>query len=440
MDRLHVLAGHFNVVRVTEHGSPLSPRGVSTTHSKADDFEIRPIRRGHPGEKEQHQALLDYVGAGSWGQLSHIPEDCTLAAFDGERLVSSHCYWPFTMRANGGAVKTAGVTSVGTIPEYRRRGLVRTMVERALADYRARGIPCAALWPSQAAIYQRYGYTFASMRRTYRVDVVDILFSDSNLGTQIVTRAGSVDGAREDLKTLYRKFIADRTGYFHRAKATWSRGCLKIENVQLHVAISRDASGSACGYVIYTLQPNKVANVARSQLLTIRELIWLDMDAYRSLWRFLAGHDLVGEVLWDSAPSDDPALEIWMEPRMLYHRDSMGFMFRLVDVTPALKQRQYNANGVLTVVVAGDTLAPWNNGCWQLDVSPAGANVTALPGIEGANNIIYVSIKALSSLYIGFRSARELATCGMVEGSAAAVDTAHSVFATKHAPHCNERF
>ena len=30
-------------------------------------------------------------------------------------------------------------------------------------------------------------------------------------------------------------------------------------------------------------------------------------DAYRSLWSFLAHHDLVGRVRWNDAPADDPA-------------------------------------------------------------------------------------------------------------------------------------
>ena len=48
------------------------------------------------------------------------------------------------------------------------------------------------------------------------------------------------------------------------------------------------------------------------------QLIWADLDAYRSLWSFLARHDLVGEIHWMNVPGDDPAQHILLEPRLLH--------------------------------------------------------------------------------------------------------------------------
>ncbi|MFL2523524.1 MAG: GNAT family N-acetyltransferase [Candidatus Azotimanducaceae bacterium] len=52
----------------------------------------------------------------------------------------------------------AGISVIGTRPEYRRQGLVRTIMTRAFAEQRERGQTLAGLWASQAAIYQRYGF------------------------------------------------------------------------------------------------------------------------------------------------------------------------------------------------------------------------------------------------------------------------------------------
>ena len=83
----------------------------------------------------------------------------TLCAFDGGRMVASYSTIPLTTRANGKTVAAAGVSAVGTLPEYRRQGLVRRLTTQALNDMYERGQLVAALWASQAAIYQRYGYT-----------------------------------------------------------------------------------------------------------------------------------------------------------------------------------------------------------------------------------------------------------------------------------------
>ena len=51
----------------------------------------------------------------------------------------------------------------------------------------------------------------------------------------------------------------------------------------------------------------------RNQRLTVREFIWADMDAYRSIWSFLGNmHDLVGEIVIGNVPSDDPATSIFL--------------------------------------------------------------------------------------------------------------------------------
>lgn len=167
------------------------------------------------------------------------------------------------------------------------------------------------------------------------------------------------------------------------------------------------------------------------------------MDAYRSLWSFLARHDMVGEVRWQRAPRDDPAPEIWLEPRMLRHRDQFGFMFRVVYVAAALRQRRYSAKGIVTLLIeGGDALAPWNDGCWRVAAGPEGGDVTAVApdGAQGHENLLRLSIKALGSLYIGHRTARELAAWGMIAASPAAVAGADAVFALSHAPHCAENF
>lgn len=87
------------------------------------------------------------------------PEIDFLGGFDAKKDlgVSSMGIHRYTMSVPGGAVDCAAICSVGTLPEYRRRGLLRSMMTQALEDCRARGQPVAVLWPTQAAIYQRYG-------------------------------------------------------------------------------------------------------------------------------------------------------------------------------------------------------------------------------------------------------------------------------------------
>ena len=403
-------------------------------------IEIRPAT---PEEFGQLGELTSYAYAGQFGDgpdntvtASNRPE-WSLCAFDGPRLVSTYSTIPFTMRANGNAVPMGGVSTVGTLPEYRRRGLMSRITLQAFADMRERGQGVAALWASQAAIYQRYGYGMVTVMRNYQVDITDIDFHDGDGGTSEVERLGIATGY-DLVKQVYIGFIAHRMCYLHRGRPLWHNNAFEDIDAEgpVHIALSRDGDGAPDGYMVYTLRHDRHDHPSRSQEIRIRDLAWLTPGAYRSLWSFVKRHDLVGSVRWNNAPADDPALEFFLEPRLLNARDDEGMWLRIVDVPMALAGRGWDADGELTLGIAEDRIAPWNVGTWRLGVSGG----TAEAGPAGGDADIVLPVKALALLYAGRRSARELAALGMLEGGPDALRRADALFATRHAPHCPDRF
>ena len=403
-------------------------------------IEIRPATQEEMG---QIGLMTSYVYGGAFGDgednvttRNNRPE-WTLCAFDGPRLVASYATVPFTMRANCNAMAMGGVTIVGTLPEYRRRGLLRRIVEQSFQDMKANGQTVAALWASQAAIYQRYGYSLCAVQRRYEVDTVDLnLLVQADEGF-VVGRENAAD-AMPVLKDLYRTFIADRSLYLHRATPLWQASVLGDREGEgpVHIAICRNSNQDAVGYVVYTLREGKVDHPARGQEILIRDLVWLNIDACRALWAFIARHDLVGRVVWANAPADDPAWELFSEPRMLNAEDREGVYFRVVDVPAALTARGYSEDGELVVGVGPDREAPWNEGNWHLKVINGEASVAPTSGAAD----VQLSIKSLSSAFSGFRRVGQLAGWGLVHGDADAIQRADRLFATRHAPHSPDHF
>ena len=401
------------------------------------------IRQATAEEMADFGILGGYVFGGVFGDGARnvISEDIlpewTLCAYVDGVLASIFSDIPFTMRANGRAMPLAGVSTVGTQPEYRRRGLARRIHTQAFGRMREAGQPVASLWASQAAIYQRYGYAMSTAAWSYTIDTVDIRFHDGDGGSGRVERI-DLDTGYDTLKDIYIQFVADRTAYLHRAKALWLRNALEPVKADgpVWVAVCHDHEGTARGYVVYTLRGQKVEHPARDQELVIRDLAWLDADAYRSLWSFVASHDLVGSVRWSGAPVDDPAAEFLMEPRMLNARSQEGIWSRIVDVPTAFAARGYDVAGEVTVEVEADAQTPWNDGAWHLECSPEGAHARS----SRETPDIRLNVKALASLWSGFRSASELARWGLVEGDRQALARADDVFRTRHAPHCPDHF
>lgn len=358
----------------------------------------------------------------------------TWAAFDElNRPVSSlEAYdWHLTGYAR---CSVAAVAGVGTLPEYRRLGLLRTAMTMLFAEMRQRGQPVAALYASQAAIYRRYGYSEMPGAQQYSVDPLDVQWLDGTDGTCRVSREPFNQKLRPVLGALYESFVAQRVGGFgfdSGARRSINR-LLQAESElpgtgspPTYCAVATDPSTSEPrGYAIYQLSGNWndpgsgntiVSNhPSRGEKLTVLELVWSDVDAYKSLWGFFGRHDLVGEIRCISMPPDDPAPSLLTEPRMLRATVAEGSWWRIVDVAGALESRSYSrvdGDMLLTLAVTDDeNLAPWNNGVWKLAVnaSTGTATVSKMDAATADAVDISVGIDGLASLWSGAESARTL--------------------------------
>ena len=408
-------------------------------------FDIRPATADEMGQLGV-MGSYSYGGAFGDGPNNQVATgtrpEWTLCAFDPERRIDGHATmatsfsaFPFTTRVNGRAVAMAGISTVGTRPEYRRQGLVRKIITRAFAEQRERGQCIAGLWASQAAIYQRYGFALAGGLREYQVDTTDIklLTSSDDLSVRRFDGGEALDAVRE----IYKEFIAHRTGYLHRSKSLWLNNVFTPppEDGPVYVAMVGPVTAPT-GYVVYTLRANRVAHRSRAQEIRIRDLAWLDKPSYSALWEFLARHDLVGRIIWSTAPIDDPAPDVFVEPRLLHTRDLEGSWWRLVDVPAALAQRGYDGEGALVLAIDEDDLAPWNTGRWRVEYGPEGAVVTQTDAVADVS----LSVRALSSLYSGHNSARHLANAQLLEASDTGLVQLDQMMRTRFAPHCPDHY
>jgi predicted acetyltransferase len=181
-----------------------------------------------------------------------------------------------------------------------------------------------------------------------------------------------------------------------------------------------------------------------SRQIAVDEFCWLDTDAYRSIWTFLAKHDLVGHVAVVNLPVDDPAPAIFQEPRLLKMREAEGTWWRIVNVTEALEGRTYRppmslqSCSSLTLSVSDDErLAPWNIGTFVLTLDAQGTATCRRTGSGLIDVDVTVGIPGLTNLWAGAASARTIAGWGLLTASSdEALQRADTIFATAAAPHC----
>lgn len=326
---------------------------------------------------------------------------------------------------------------MGTLPEYRRRGFLRRIMQHAIADMRDRSQFISSLWASQAAIYQRYGYAQATHNAAYSIDPQDIRFV-TPLPSPGACRRYSLEDGFPMLRQLYIDFIASRMLYLHRSRALWQNNTLDADAADgpIHLVVYHDDQDRPQGYMVYTTSSNKVDHVARSQEMMVRDMAWLTLEAYLGLWLFITKHDLVGRVRFLRMPPDDPAAVYLEEPRLLHKRATEGVWLRITQTTGALAARRYAAAGHLTIEVAGDDLADWNNSVVKLETDGPESQVT--PSATAPD--IRLDSRGLAMLYSGMHTARQLSNWGMLSGTPQGIGTADRLFQTQYAPHCPDHF
>jgi len=394
------------------------------------------VRAARSEEMDDLRHLLDYVFAEFEEHPQLVQPEWTTCAFVDGRLASSFAAFPFRVRWNGARADAAGVTAVGTLPSHRRRGLLRRTMTRAFAEQRERGQSLAILWASFGAIYQRFGYAPGTDVVSYDLDPRWAALHPWVESPGTVTMVER-DEALPTLREVYRSWSTGGTLLLHRPEATWQFGVLRKQEAKRpsQVAVHRDPSGAATGYVVYQLA--RSSPPTPDQTLTVTDFVALDAAAHAGLWRFLLAHDLVARIHVEAMPPDDPTPLLVQEPRRLGRRVSDGLYLRLVDVERALALRPYAASDRLVVEVRGDEPCPWNQGGYAIEADHGGARVrrsTETPHLS-------LPPRSLASLACGYASASALSRSGLLDARDDAVlRRADRLFATERPPFCRDGF
>ena len=391
-----------------------------------------------PATQEELKDLMRVAGNAlvmNADTFTGLEAEFTFAAFEDGKAVTSHAAWPFTMRYNGVGLPVAAVTIVGTLPNYRRRGNLRKIMESYFAFLHEKGERhIAILHASLAAIYQRYGYAIATTTVSYDIAPRYLSFAYGE------DSAGRFREAGEDdfpvLVDLYRKFREERTGYLHRGRVMWDVGVLKppLADEVLNRFIYEE-NGQPQGYIVYLIQPGKTGMMP-NQTVSIRDLVWLTPSAYRACWNLVAGTDLAASIQWPVAPTDDPLPHMLLEPRQLHATAKEGILGRIIDVEKALPPRPYAAEASLTFDVIDD-FCPWNRGPWKLETSAEGGNISRTT----EEPQLVMPVGTLAMLVFGQISATEAARMQRLDvNQPEALPLWDNAMRTKYRPACPDVF
>lgn len=337
----------------------------------------------------------------------------SLGAYDGTALVGHTCVWSLDMRVPGRTAPMAGVTMVGVLPTYRRRGVASSLLRQQLVELHENGAePVASLSATEPAIYGRYGYGLASEQVDIEVPRSRARMRPIDGVDQVSLRYADPNAVRAECAAVHAAATADRPGSFLFTD-TWQRR-LAADPPALRDGMSEltcvlaERDGELTGFTYYR---SKLAWSDRGPdgKVQVQRVHATDLASYAALWRYLLDLDLMGTASTRVAV-DEPLLDLLVDPWAAKPKLVHGLWVRLVDVDRALAARTY-ATPVDVVLEVRDELCPWNARRWRLSGDDSGASCE--PTSDQAD--LTLGVRELGSVYLGRPSLARWAATGLVE-------------------------
>jgi predicted acetyltransferase len=379
-------------------------------------------------------------GGGVWWSALEMDRNLLAMTADG-RPVGTAAAYSFELTLPGEIlVPAAGVTAVGVLPSHRRQGVLSAMMRHQLTELRARGEFLSVLLATEALIYRRFGYGPATYTQRLTVPrhqaalalpracatigaVADAPTTGSDTGSVELLRRAECG---EILEEVYDRYRRAQPGALSRPHRWWAlrAGRPPVSPAPRYVAVHRDADGVPDGYASYS--------VGEPGTLTVDETIATDDAVFTALARFVLGHDLVTQVVFEHFPPEHPLrwqLADFNAGQVSDHTDWLWV--RLLDVPRALTARGWFTDGELVLDVDDPFLG--ERGRYLLTVRDAHAD--CVPTDREPD--LSLDVSDLGSVYLGGTVPSTLVRAGHIRahrpGAATLADT---LFRAERSPHC----
>lgn len=384
---------HIRKLDVTRPDEALAAMAVSATAFR-DGKRYRQLQS--QVEQAKGNLLPDPAGLSP-------PQQVWGAFIDGQ-LISVSTALSFQMQYEDQVVPLNGVGSVATLPEYRRRGAVRSILSTLLREAREQGAVFSYLFPFSFSYYDQFGYTAGCSR--FRVTC-----PFAQLHAQPET--GSVRHSCADdlsaVQAVYRRFTAGTNGAVVRSQEMWrDRLARDARGGQFHTYIWQDSRGQDRAWITYETDRTK-----NYDTLHVEDWAADSMEALTRLFGFLKRYASDYKTLVMNFPVHLNISQLFPEPKVVRIEWEPCGQIRLLNVAAALsllrrpawvQESLANQPGRIEScelrLRVDDPFLPENNGLYTVDLTDRDKPAVKMPD-DREDYDIKLGIRPLASLLLG---------------------------------------
>ncbi|OIJ14129.1 hypothetical protein BKP35_07985 [Anaerobacillus arseniciselenatis] len=315
----------------------------------------------------------------------------TIVATENEKIISKVTILPFETTIQGKTFSMGGVSGVVTWPEYRRNGLVKTLLKRSLEEMKDNGQTISFLFPFSISFYRKYGWEIFADKKRVTLTKAQI--------PRFETQKGSIERVApnfELLNSMYQRFALEFNGMLLRDKKWWEDRI--FANLKGQIAVYYDEQNEAQGYIEYDVKERK---------MKISELVYLTTAAWKQLWNFISNHDSMADTVEYTTFSKDPALFFINEP-LVDQNIEPYFMARIVDVKEFLSMYPFDLKDEETIVLhIEDSFCNWNTGTFFVSNNEVKQFPASKEGVSCSHppkRGITCSVRSLAAMLLNYQT------------------------------------
>ncbi|MFD1441848.1 MULTISPECIES: GNAT family N-acetyltransferase [Lacticaseibacillus] len=381
-----------------------------------DELEIRPVT---PANLEQFNDLLAYVfqvtakeveeSGYEDGELERakrpvLEKSDVIGWWQGDQLISQLAIYPCRVNIHGQLYDMAGLTGVGTYPEYAGHGLMHDLVKIGLSHMRDHHQWISYLYPYSIPFYRKKGWEIMSDHLTFDVKDTQLPKVDNSLPGHVERL--EIDDP--DVIEIYNRFALHNHGAMIRNQLNWDEYWRWEDEDERIAGVYYDDNDIPQGYVLYWIA---------DEVFHIKEMVYNTQEARIGLWNFVAAHFSMVEHVKGDIYKNEP-LHFLLDDGDITQTIHPYFMARIVDVAQFLKSYPFEEADKPLHFVVSDPLADWNNGVFGLWWDEAGhLQVTDRP----VGDPVKLDIQTLTTMLMSYRRPSYLAKIERIEASKAAI-------------------
>ena len=376
------------------------------------DSAIRLLWKAHDVTRD-----LEEIRKEPWAKDWHSPEkrDWSYVAVDRKEVVANVSFFEDSENIiRGNSIPFSAVWGVATLPQHRRRGLIRKLFIESFKSMKEKGISLSILAPFYKAYYERFGYSLAEHRLKHEFprNLLRLVKGDENITNRELSDISEAKVAQEMERSMSR--FGSRN--FH-TKSTLER---MITRDHFHL-FERD--NEPVGTVKFNFW--KVKDDVLD--LGVWSVTYTSIDVFPSIVE-LIGHYATNAttIKWFC----DPQIPVryYMDDLQNWNTiDWSGMMMRVIDLEGYGASIRVPESATESVVLKlSDEMCPWNQGTYKLIPNLESLEVERLD--DSVQPDVIINSLGLSEIIGGLYPATILRGLGKIDCTAKVAHRLESIF------------